>query len=80
MRINKLSLKWHPDRNLDNYEEAREKFVDINNAYETLSDPEKRRVYNEKGVKGVQDHEQQSQHQQHGFRNVWRMFSFSLNF
>jgi DnaJ-related protein SCJ1 len=54
----KLSLKWHPDRNRDNFETAREVYYDINEAYETLGDPQKRQVYNRGGVKGVQDHEQ----------------------
>jgi DnaJ-class molecular chaperone len=56
-------LKWHPDRNKNDYEKAREVYSDINNAYETLMDPEKRQAYNNGGVKGVQDHEQKSSHQ-----------------
>lgn len=39
----KLSLQWHPDRN--NSEEAKEKFQEINEAYDTLSDQSKRREY-----------------------------------
>ena len=40
----KLSLKWHPDKNNDNKEEATKKFQEISEAYSILSDPEKRKV------------------------------------
>jgi DnaJ-class molecular chaperone len=41
----KLAMKWHPDRNPDNVEEAKNKFAEINEAYEVLSNPEKRQQY-----------------------------------
>ena len=41
----KLAKKWHPDANSDNQNEAEEKFKDIQEAYEVLSDPEKRSKY-----------------------------------
>jgi DnaJ-class molecular chaperone len=41
----KLAKKWHPDANSDNQKEAEEKFKDIQEAYEVLSDPEKRSKY-----------------------------------
>lgn len=41
----KLSLKWHPDRNRNNIEEAQEKFKEINEAYQKLSDINERSWY-----------------------------------
>ena len=49
----KLALKWHPDRNKDNKKEAEEKFKDISQAYEVLSDPQKRQVYDQFGEEGL---------------------------
>eukprot|EP00667_Euglena_gracilis_P021294 EG_transcript_23252 len=40
----KMAIKWHPDKNPDNKEEATIKFKEIAEAYEILSDPEKRRL------------------------------------
>ncbi|XP_045923493.1 dnaJ homolog subfamily C member 21 isoform X2 [Micropterus dolomieu] len=41
----KLALKWHPDKNLDNAEEAAEHFKLIQAAYDVLSDPQERAWY-----------------------------------
>ncbi|KAG5679913.1 hypothetical protein PVAND_009449 [Polypedilum vanderplanki] len=41
----KLALKWHPDKNLQNENEAKVKFQLIQQAYEVLSDPQERAWY-----------------------------------
>lgn len=43
----KLALKWHPDRNKT--KEAEEKFKEINQAYEVLSDKDKKAKYDQFG-------------------------------
>ncbi|MGY6277142.1 molecular chaperone DnaJ [Methylomonas sp. MgM2] len=49
----KLAMKFHPDRNKDNQEEAEKKFKQIKEAYEVLSDPKKRSAYDQFGHAGV---------------------------
>ena len=48
----RLAIKWHPDQNQGNAE-AEGKFKECAEAYEVLSDPEKRAVYDRHGHAGL---------------------------
>lgn len=45
----KLALQWHPDKNQDKKEEAEAKFKEINEAYQILSNEQKRATYDQFG-------------------------------
>jgi len=48
----KAALKWHPDKNKDN-PDAAERFKECSQAYEILSDPEKRKTYDQFGLEFI---------------------------
>ncbi|NXS57190.1 DNJB8 protein, partial [Brachypteracias leptosomus] len=51
----KLALKWHPDKNPNNKVEAEKKFKAVAEAYNVLSDPQKRLLY-DRSVKESRSH------------------------
>jgi len=63
-----MALKYHPDRNPGD-KEAEESFKEASEAYEVLSDPEKRNLYNRYGHEGLRNTGFQ------GFSNFDEIFS-----
>lgn len=51
----KAALKYHPDRNPDNIEEAERKFKEISEAYSVLSDKNKKQIYDTYGEDGLKN-------------------------
>ncbi|GAA95441.1 uncharacterized protein L969DRAFT_85124 [Mixia osmundae IAM 14324] len=49
----KMAMKWHPDRNAGKEEAAGKKFKEISEAYEVLSDSNKRAIYDQVGEEGL---------------------------
>lgn len=49
----RLAMQYHPDKNPDNKAAAEEKFKEISEAYEVLSDENKRRQYDQYGHAGL---------------------------
>jgi molecular chaperone DnaJ len=49
----RMAMKYHPDKNPNNKQEAEAKFKECAEAYEVLSDPEKRSPYDQFGHEGL---------------------------
>lgn len=60
-----LALKWHPDKNPENKEEAEDKFKKIGEAYFVLSDAKKRQIYDRHGKDGVRRANDSRSYSQH---------------
>ncbi|XVF44145.1 hypothetical protein PTKIN_Ptkin02bG0097300 [Pterospermum kingtungense] len=53
----RLAMKWHPDKNPVNKKEAEAKFKQVSEAYDVLSDPQKRQIYDLYGEEGLKSAE-----------------------
>lgn len=70
----KLSRVYHPDKNPGD-SSASEKFMEIAEAYEILSDEEKRQTYDHYGEEGLKQQQQQQQNAgQNPFGNLFNQF------
>eukprot|EP00002_Diphylleia_rotans_P002081 TRINITY_DN11287_c0_g1_i1.p1 TRINITY_DN11287_c0_g1~~TRINITY_DN11287_c0_g1_i1.p1 ORF type:complete len:690 (+),score=182.70 TRINITY_DN11287_c0_g1_i1:44-2113(+) len=72
----KLALRWHPDKNVGNQEEATVRFKEIQNAYSILSDKNERAWYDshrESILRGVNVEEGEDEE-----INLWPYFSTSI--
>mmetsp|Transcript_21180 Transcript_21180/g.50184 ORF Transcript_21180/g.50184 Transcript_21180/m.50184 type:complete len:713 (-) Transcript_21180:293-2431(-) len=78
----KMALRWHPDKNAGSSEsiaEAEAKFKEVNEAYDTLSDPAKKERYDsgvdlEAEVDGHHGHGHQHSHMDPEMFNMFRSF------
>ena len=68
-----MAMKYHPDKNPgDN--EAEERFKDINEAYQVLSDEQKRAIYDRHGKAGLEGHSQRGGGFSGGFEDLGSVF------
>ncbi|KAF4657369.1 hypothetical protein FOL47_008466 [Perkinsus chesapeaki] len=51
----KQALRWHPDKNPNNRETAEHKFRDIGEAFDVLSDSQKKNIYDQFGEEGLKN-------------------------
>ncbi|KAF2173522.1 hypothetical protein M409DRAFT_61894 [Zasmidium cellare ATCC 36951] len=69
----RLSKKYHPDKNPDDHKAA-QRFVEISEAFEVLSDEQMRKIYDQYGHEGVKQHKERGQGGG-GARNPFDLFS-----
>jgi len=73
----KLALKYHPDKvkgTDSEKEQAAKMFAEINSAYEVLSDPEKRKIYDRYGEEGIKEHQGQQGGGRHPAQDIFSQF------
>jgi molecular chaperone DnaJ len=69
----KMAMKYHPDKNPDD-KQAEDMFKEINEAYQVLSDEQKRSIYDRYGREGLQGTGASSQSGFGGFEDLSSMF------
>ena len=72
----KLAIKWHPDKNINNKEEAEKKFKEISEAYSILSDEKKKKIYDTYGEEGIKNnYERTNVSANEIFNNIFKNFN-----
>lgn len=76
----KKALQYHPDRNKNN-KEAEERFKEAAEAYEVLSDPKKRKLYDQYGAEGLKNRGFHTHHVnvEDILRDFGHIFTFKTN-
>ncbi|KAK0373145.1 DnaJ domain-containing protein [Colletotrichum limetticola] len=69
----KLSKKYHPDKNPGD-DSAKDKFVEVSEAYEALIDPETRKIYDQYGHEGLKQQQQNGGGHRHDPFDVFSRF------
>lgn len=75
----KQALEWHPDRHKDNKEAAEKRFKEINEAYQILSDPQKRQAYDQFGHQAFTPGGGMGGNPFGGAAGNWGPFTYSTN-
>ena len=75
----KMAMKYHPDKNPDDTE-AEENFKAVNEAYQVLSDDEKRQIYDRYGKQGLEGHGQGGGGFSGGFEDLGSIFEEMFGF
>ena len=70
----KMARKWHPDKNPQNKDEATEKFKMISEAYNILSDPSKKEIYDKYGEDGLKQHDNGMDRNGQSPEDIFNMF------
>lgn len=65
----KNAMKWHPDKNPDNKDFAEKKFQEIAEAYQVLSDPKKKEIYDTYGEDGLKSGMDEMPRASYGFQH-----------
>jgi len=76
----KLALRWHPDKNPDNQQEATVRFREVSEAYEVLIDEKKRKIYDQYGKEGLTNSSRSGNHRQNHHDDAFGNFDDHFGF